>query len=162
MHTANRSYLFQILLIMPFGLCVKAMQNALSPIEHALLIHEIEKKGVKSVRESMIEPKLAYDERNDIYYFSATVLTIETVLKQDESNPLATMIFAKIEEIEAGSDYQSAHRESKPYGKFWDLENSASTYYAWRGENGQRLPEIEVKARLCNKKAIKEVLNSYT
>ena len=141
----------------------------MSTIERMLVVREIQKRGVDTVRQDIHNAKEAkiviHDGRCGEMY--PTVLDIKMILKKEDSqtDELTKTTFEKIQEIELKSGYipaqiikdtDSGHCVTVATNRLGE-----DTRYYWLEENGTRIPTIRIEAKLTNKPELKEILAGY-
>lgn len=143
---------------------VQAQTNKpFNPITQQLILNEIQKEGLTAIKERIDSITAPRTEIKGLYWRRRDLpaLTITTIFHKNDitTDPLAQLIFAKIESIEHASGYM-------PQGKEVDADHfkCATNYlgqdvrYFWLEEQGQRIAAIRVEVEISDKNKLLDLI----
>jgi len=130
--------------------------NPLHTVERALVVKEIERRGVHALRQEIgnaQNPRLTFDGQR----YGAVVpvaLHIKTkFFKSDiDKDPLSKAVFEEIAKREAGG-----YRQVKKPTNYLTPE----TRFFWSEESDERIPVVEIEAKLINKPELLSIVESH-
>lgn len=167
MNSSKIVFQFSFLLVLMSVFHVQAMYYPLCKFEKQLVVREIERRGIESVRQDVYnsgEPELLSDGVRMGWKFPV-ILDIETTFKaaDAETDPLAKAVFEAIQSRELADGYvpEDTMVDDKHCIPYTNCIGFSTRYY-WLEEKGVRLPAVRVKSAFDGKPSLKKIVDKYS